>query len=351
MRLTDDWTLIHQTQERANLQLAMYATHLATGSTLHFQTIKASTISTYLHDVATFLGRFRPIDPRFVSATDTKLAPCISKILEEQRRWESIPNRREPFTLEMHNEIANLPSVATDPLGLDAAMTNWLLCNLYSGCRGVEWSQTNGCYRRLSTHYRNQYQNAYAFTLEDVACFTAQSSPVSIDSAIETPSLVGKIKLRFEQQKNGNHKEWKLFIRNLSNPRLCFIENFIAILARHKQLTNSSMSYPLSVYRAADGVAYNIISADVEQVMRRAASTLYNLDPVKHKDQLALWSSHSLRVGACTLLYSKGFSAMEIQYLLRWRSTAFMTYLRNLTVTSSRHNAAMNDLSAMPNIV
>ena len=85
--------------------------------------------------------------------------------------------------------------------------------------------------------------------------------------------------------------------------------------------------------------------------MRRAASKLYNLDTVKHKAQLALWSSHSLRVGACTLLYSQGFSAMEIQFLLRWKSDAFMTYLRNLAVTSRRQNVAVNDISSILNFV
>ena len=85
--------------------------------------------------------------------------------------------------------------------------------------------------------------------------------------------------------------------------------------------------------------------------MRRAAATIYNLDPVRHKKQLSMWSSHSLRVGACTTLYSKGFSEMEIKYLLRWKSSAFMQYLRNLAVTSRRHNAAINETSEVPNFV
>ena len=86
--------------------------------------------------------------------------------------------------------------------------------------------------------------------------------------------------------------------------------------------------------------------------MRRAADTIYNLDPVKHKKQLSLWSSHSLRVGASATLYSKGFSEMEIKYLLRWKSNAFMQYLRNLAVTSSRrHNLAINETSEVPNVV
>lgn len=116
-------------------------------------------------------------------------------------------------------------------------------------------------------------------------------------------------------------------------------------------LAGSSPTIPLSVYRAPNGTPYNITTADVETVMRRAAASLYNLDPIKHRTELSLWSSHSLRVGACTMLYSKGFSEMEIKYLLRWKSSAFMTYLRNLAVTSRRHNIAINEASKIPNFV
>ena len=102
VKLTDDWRLQHQSQERANYQLALHAAaHLATGSLLHCRSLKAGTIRSYLLDVAKFLGRFRDIDPRFKSAADTKLAPAIAKVLAIVQRWELVPNRREPFTLEM----------------------------------------------------------------------------------------------------------------------------------------------------------------------------------------------------------------------------------------------------------
>ena len=79
--------------------------------------------------------------------------------------------------------------------------------------------------------------------------------------------------------------------------------------------------------------------------------TVYKLDRVKHRAILQLYSSHSLRVGACTLLYAKGFSDTEIKHLLRWKSDAFMSYLRNLAVTSRRQNTAVNDGSEIPNFV
>ena len=153
--IIDDLTLENQPQERANLQLArMYAsTHLATGSTILCQTVKASTIRAYLGTVAKFLGRFRAIDPRFVTSGDKKLAPAISMVIAEQERWETVPNRRKPFTLELQATLAAFDDIADNPCGLNAAMLNWTMCNLYAGFRGIEWAQTNCTHRHLSTYH------------------------------------------------------------------------------------------------------------------------------------------------------------------------------------------------------
>ena len=264
MKLTDDWILEHQPQERANWQLAMYATHLATGSSLHCRSLKSSTIASYLHDIAKFLGRVRPIDPRFTSTADTSLAPVIAQVIAEQRRWETVPNRREPFTIEMHLEISKLPTVRADDCCLDAAMANWTICNLYTGCRCIEWAQTSSTHRSLGAFHLNNFKHAYAFTLDDVQCFTVKQSPLTMLESLATPDLVGRIKLRFEEQKNGVNGETKLFTRNHDMPHLCFIGNFLKILFRHKKLTNSSPTQPLSVYRGSDGIAYNITSTDID---------------------------------------------------------------------------------------
>ena len=188
----------------------MYATHLATGSTLKCQTIQSGTIKGYLHDVAKFLGLFRAINPRFVAATDTKLAPVISKVLAEQKRWETVPSRREPFTLEMEKAIANLPSVASDACCLDAALANWTLCNLYAGCRGIEWAQTNCTHRSIHQFHKNRLGNAHAFTLQDVQCFTTASCPVSIEQAIATPNVVAKIKIAIRRTEKRRQRRMEI---------------------------------------------------------------------------------------------------------------------------------------------
>ena len=351
VKLTDDWRLKNQSQERANYQLALYATHLATGSSLHCRSLKAGTIRSYLLDVAKFLGRFRDVDPRFQSTADTKLAPAIAKVLVEVQRWESVPNRREPFTLEMQAFIARQAEAQKDDCCLDAALANWTMCNLYAGCRGVEWMQTNSTHLDIKSNHKNRFGNAYAFTLNDVQCATTTNRILSLTEALAHPDNVGCIRLRFEEQKNGENGEKKLFVRNTKNPKVCFVTNFMCILARHATITKSDPRVPLSVYTTSDGTPCNITSAAMETCMRDVASKMFNLDPVKNKAELQMWSAHSLRVGACTTLYAMGFSEMEIKHLLRWKSNAFMTYLRNLAVTSRRHNDALNDASLIPNFL
>ena len=338
------------------MQLALYATHLATGSTLHCRSIKAATINSYLADVAKFLGRFREVDPRFTSSAETKLAPIIGKVIQEQRRWEVVPNRREPFTMSLQLVLADKAARHPNSCSFDAAIADWTLCNMYAGCRGIEWAQTSTTQSPINAHHRNRFGNAYAFTLADVQCQSASHARLTHQQALLAPSLVGIIKLRFEEQKNNDNGEWKLFVRNNDNPHLCFVTSFLRILERYKTLMGVSTAFPLSVYQStppgtSKPQVFNITTALVENAIRAAAAKVYNLDPIKNRRELQLWSSHSLRVGACATLYAKGFSEMEIKFLLRWKSNAFMTYLRNLAITSRRHNAALNDISRIPNFV
>jgi hypothetical protein len=106
---------------------------------------------------------------------------------------------------------------------------------------------------------------------------------------------------------------------------------------------------PLALFLPKIGTEPRLVtSTDIDKVMRNTASRVYNLDPIRHKSELQRWSSHSLRVGACTILHSVGFNNTQIKWLLRWRSDAFMTYLRNLAVNSRHHVLAMDQAAAMP---
>ena len=93
-----------------------------------------------------------------------------------------------------------------------------------------------------------------------------------------------------------------------------------------------------------------IVASDISEFMRAIASELYDLHPVKEAALLRKWSSHSLRIGACNILHAMGFSPLDIQWLLRWKSNAFMAYLRNLSGLATRQHVALDKAAEMPHL-
>lgn len=85
--------------------------------------------------------------------------------------------------------------------------------------------------------------------------------------------------------------------------------------------------------------------------MRSVAARVYKLDPIKDKEALQRWSSHSLRVGACVILHSMGITETQLKWLLRWRSDAFMVYLRNTAILANTQYETLDKASAMPHFL
>ena len=62
---------------------------------------------------------------------------------------------------------------------------------------------------------------------------------------------------------------------------------------------------------------------------------IYNHWPIKQvynikaSDELARYTTHSIRVGACVLLHETSQTPDFIKAHLRWRSDAYLMYLRN----------------------
>jgi len=106
---------------------------------------------------------------------------------------------------------------------------------------------------------------------------------------------------------------------------------------------------PLSVYHhVATNAVRLVTTTDIEWFMRRLAAQAYHLHPVDDRDAIQKWGAHSLRVGACVVLHAMGFSSLDIQWILWWRSMAFVSYLRNIALLSSQQNQAFNKALGMP---
>jgi hypothetical protein len=349
LKLTDDLFLANVSQDRRNWQLALHAAHLATGNNLFCRSIKASTMLSYLRDVAKFLGRFSAVDARHRTSADSTLAPCIKAVTDKVIRWEKIPDRREPFTIEMWKCLASLQPTS-QPDGIIDAITNWAGCGLYGGFRDTEWAQDDS-HAALDTPQLDIHGEAKAFRLDDILWQTPTKVRLSLASVLANEQAVGRATLTFKAQKNGDNGATHLFTRNESFPDMCFVRLLLRIVRRFLRLVGEDHTKPLCLCRDPLGSIRCITSTDISFVFRRAASAVYKLDPTADAKSLSLWSSHSLRVGACILLHAMGFADVQIMWLLRWKSNAFMTYLRNVAVLSHRQNLAFSEAEAMPHVV
>ncbi|KAG7341088.1 hypothetical protein IV203_023039 [Nitzschia inconspicua] len=153
----------------------------------------------------------------------------------------------------------------------------------------------------------------------------------------------------FRVQKNGAHGETKLFTQNTHDLNLCPVRHWLSIVQRFVHLVGCDEHIPLAVYHDAtlNRVRY-LTSTDIEQQMRLLAAELYDLDPIRDAKDLARFSAHSLRVGACCVLQALSFEEHEIEKLLRWKSKTWQLYTRNLCVVSQKHNKTIFDASMMP---
>ena len=350
MRFDDNYLLIDVPQWRRIWQLALYAVHLATGHTLTGLPIQADTISAYLRDVSKFLARYCDTDPRYVRPTDGDMAPPIKAIIDEVKRHEGMKNKREPYTLQMQDHIDKLVEdllknqEPTD--GLLECLSDWYNNNLYMGCRVSEWAQKAGN-TKLDQPSCDTEGVPLAFCLQDVSFYDKKGRPLSLSTVLSNPNKCERIKMQWSHQKNGNHGEQRLFTRNHKRKKRCFVLRMLRIIKRFVRLVGADkVDTPLAVYKHPTKGVIFITDNDIRDTLRSLACDVYGLDP--EKDELK-YSSHSLRVGACVILHAQGFSATQIKFLLRWRSDAFMEYLRNIAVLSEQQNQALNRLTEMPN--
>ena len=78
--------------------MSCYAADLVAGENLVCKTIKAITIKKYLAVAAELSIQLQMMNPTLnLMGKESKF---ISDVLHELKRWEEIPNRREPVTIQ-----------------------------------------------------------------------------------------------------------------------------------------------------------------------------------------------------------------------------------------------------------
>lgn len=312
-------------------------------------------------------------DIRKENQAETQFASHFNLLRKEQQRWEDDPNRKEPWEpahqRNLDDYVANnlLP-----PDSLEAAISDWFCVGLYTGIRKSEWAQPNNSHWEP---HRFQHEDRFtplprAFCRQDISFTTEQKKRLIIEDLLnkmsenEAVAMIGQLIITWRTQKNAHRNQKIKFTRNMKHPNLCCIRRILRILKRHQRLSKelgrtTLNSTPLSIYRHSNGSIRNIVTKNIETVMRNTIARWADLDPNNPKDAAVLkdWASHSLRVGATNVLFAAGFTGHQIQIILRWDSLAFMDYFRNLAIIGDKQNNALtldtddNNVHIMPNLI
>jgi hypothetical protein len=95
--------------------------------------------------------------------------------------------------------------------------------------------------------------------------------------------------------------------------------------------------HPLAVF-TSDGTTtgeIEFINSDhIAEKLQDAARAVYEItDP----EEIARYTSHSIRIGACVALHTTGLCEMDIKHALRWCSNTFWNY-RICATCHDRHS-------------
>jgi len=342
---------------RGQYQFAMYAIFLSCGNSIYCKRIKAATIEQYVLAAASFIALFSGTDYRKDHPSDNQMGYILSPIFRDLKKFETIPNRREPYEPRMHLLARQLASRFPS----DSLVSSLVDCLEEAYCAGFrlsEFAQPTGRKNPLTPQLNHMVSDTIRTRAVVPVDFRIQTNGYDRASGLAILGFplprVARMWVKFRTQKNGQHGEEKMFVRNPNPTGFCFVSSVYRALARFQRLQVrdpriNPHTTPLSVYWSPTTNSVKLIDAkDIATFMQRLASTVYKLHPVHDAEDIRKWGVHSLRVGACVTLHAMGFSTLDIQWVLRWRSTAFMVYLRNVAILGIRHNAALDRAAAQP---
>jgi hypothetical protein len=324
-----------------NFVVACYAVALVEGDTLLSNKIRHSTLNNYI--------KLACLCHTSLGLADPRRAPInfIKTITDAVRKFEKVPNRREMIHDSMYEHMLVLYEkyYTKDPDCLLVSLCEWMFLGRYTGFRREEWcNEKSNEYTRITDPL--WVGNATrSVAIEDFTFFDAKGAPIKIPKSLwckplpTLPSNISFVELCIRKQKNNDNFQKITYSRCVKNPFLCPVYVSFRIHCRGLRL-GAPPTYPAAIYWDKPTTTYKLItSRQANDFLRQTASSTFDIRP--DCKSLAKWSCHSIRVTAANLLHRAKFSDSYIKNRLRWRSDAFLMYLRNTFYTAKDHTSAL----------
>ncbi len=328
-----------------NFIMACYTVSLTSNETIYCKTIKSSTVNLYVTDAAK-LAIFNN-KPEPIKNALNQRSSYIANVINEHKRWESMPNHREPLTYSMVDHLFNIthiPIMNPQNDTLPASVIDWFILGMQTGMRKSEWYQDRYLLRKHNKLFQigmAHHQHLHWTTLSSKAHVV--NVLITLDTLLFQMKKLSNFVGTF--QKNGNNGEILTYMANDTFPYRCPVRAALRIRERAIRL-QVPPALPIAVFRNDNGFSQYIDDFHVIQIMQFLAKTVYNItDP----DDLARFTCDSIKVGACVLLHETGKTPDFIKARLRWYSDAYQMYLRNTPKLAMLHHQAVNE-SDIPSI-
>ena len=321
--------------------MACYTANLVARENILSMTLKSDTISRYLCAAADTSIPANMMN----SCLDLtgKQSRFIKDILHEIKRWEVMPNRREPITKDIISYIVNKGEgmKKSNPHNIYAVLGDWLILGLQSGFRRKEWAQDRTHLSKYRDIQRNVDGSPAAFTMSDWD-FRGKKNRRLNQSSNTQIANADSVDIKWRFQKNNDNGQVITYTKDTNNPSFCYVQAALRIRTRFLKLKHNH-DEPLAIFldtiKTKKIVKY-IDDTHICRILQEAANSVYK---ITDKNDLKRFTSHSIRVGACVPLHSQNMTTEDIKFRLRWRSDAFRMYLRNITQLADRHQDAIRN--------
>ena len=259
-------------------------------------------------------------------------------IVHNLEREENIAKRRKPLNSKIFAKIIEQADLANED-GLEALVANVCAAGRTLGFRRGEICQTKA--DKVDYHtYPSGKKVMKALSGNSIRFMDANEKEMIMKSNTNLDRLESG-KTKFDHQKNRQNAPEIGMAADKKHRKTCALTN-IALMVKRKRRFGHPMDLPLAVYKNKKGHIKYLTGATFTNMIRRAVKEVY---PDITREELLLYSCHSVRVWACVELYEAGKAPDFIKKRLRWLGESYRVYLRDTIKTNEQHNDALQESS------
>ena len=311
----NDPFLTNKTETQRQLIMSGFAHSIRTnynGSTRKSELLSGTVQTAISHVVQTFRQNFRPDPTRDTSGAKGAI---LIRQLKSYKDADPATAHQACLPLQVWQQIYEDNSTP-----LRQAQGALLLGALFFAMRSCEYSTTNKDDGKRKTKIIN--------------CAGVRFFSNSSDGAIHElphdrplPSLAQAdcVSITFVDQKNGEKME-TITQHRVTNGSLCPVQAWATTIKRVESYTDTTLSSPVNTF--LDPSTNKLVRITAKQMRSHIVSHVKQLGPEKFGIDIKRVGTHSLRSSCAMLLYLAEVRTSTIMLLGRWKSDAFLLYLR-----------------------